>query len=42
MRKFISLQEVPNEITISAMQEADRKKGKRFNSAEDLFEDLGI
>ena len=42
MRKFIALQEVPNEVTITAMQEADRKEGHRFNSQEDLFNDLGI
>jgi antitoxin component of RelBE/YafQ-DinJ toxin-antitoxin module len=42
MRKFIALQEVPNELTISAMQEADRKEGQQFNSANDLFKDLGI
>jgi predicted DNA-binding protein len=42
MRKFIALQEVPNELTISAMQEADRREGQQFNSADDLFKDLGI
>ncbi len=42
MRKFIALQETPNELTIAAMQEADRKEGKRFNSFESLFKDLNI
>jgi predicted transcriptional regulator len=42
MRKFIALQEVPNDVTISAMQEADRREGRTFNSADELFDDLGI
>jgi hypothetical protein len=42
MRKFIAQQEIPNELTIAAMQAADRKEGVRFNSADALFEDLGI
>lgn len=42
MRKFISLQEIPNQTTIAAMQEADRGEGVRFNSADDLFKDLDI
>lgn len=33
---------VPNATTVKAMQSADRKQGKRFRSAEALFEDLGI
>jgi DNA-damage-inducible protein J len=33
---------VPNATTVKAMQSADRKRGKRFRSAEALFEDLGI
>ena len=42
MRKFISLQEMPNATTIAAMQAADRGEGSRFESAEDLFNDLDI
>lgn len=42
MRKFIAQQEVPNDLTIAAMQAADRGEGKHFNSADDLFKDLGI
>ena len=33
---------VPNSVTVKAMQEADQGKGKRFQTAEALFEDLGI
>jgi DNA-damage-inducible protein J len=33
---------VPNATTIKAMRSADKKQGKRFRSAEALFEDLGI
>lgn len=32
----------PNATTVKAMQSADKKKGKRFRSAEALFQDLGI
>jgi DNA-damage-inducible protein J len=32
---------VPNSTTVKAMQAADRKKGKRFRSAEAAFKDLG-
>ena len=42
MRKFISQQEIPNDLTIAAMKAADRGEGTRFNSADDLFQDLGI
>lgn len=42
MRKFISLHESPNSITIAAMQSADRGEGTKFKSAEALFKDLGI
>lgn len=34
--------EVPNAATRRAMAELERGKGKRFDSAEDLLEDLGI
>jgi DNA-damage-inducible protein J len=33
---------VPNATTVKAMQAADRGKGKRLNSADALFKDLGI
>lgn len=42
MRKFISQQEIPNELTIVAMQAADRGEGTRFDSPDSLFKDLGI
>jgi antitoxin component of RelBE/YafQ-DinJ toxin-antitoxin module len=42
MRKFIAQQEMPNELTVAAMQAADRGEGARFNSADALFKDLGI
>lgn len=33
---------VPNATTIKAMKELDTGKGKKFDSAEELFKDLGI
>ena len=33
---------VPSSATRKAMDELERGKGKRFDSAEELFEDLGI
>lgn len=33
---------VPNAETLRAMNELDRGKGKRSESAEELFKDLGI
>jgi DNA-damage-inducible protein J len=33
---------VPNKVTIRALKDADKKKGKRFKTVEALFEDLGI
>ena len=33
---------VPNANTLAAIEELDSGKGKRFKSADDLFEDLGI
>ncbi|MDE0244623.1 MAG: type II toxin-antitoxin system RelB/DinJ family antitoxin [Gammaproteobacteria bacterium] len=33
---------VPNSPTRKAMDELEQGKGKRFDSAEELFEDLGI
>ncbi len=32
----------PNPATLKAMKELDEGKGKRFESAEALFEDLGL
>ena len=34
--------QVPNATTTEAMEELDAGEGKRFNNAEDLFQDLGI
>ncbi len=33
---------VPNAATVKAMKELDEGKGKRFGSAEELFQDIGI
>jgi DNA-damage-inducible protein J len=33
---------VPNSRTVKAMQTADKKKGKRFRSAEAALKDLGL
>ena len=33
---------VPNSTTISAMKELDDAKGRRFDSAEELFRDLDM
>lgn len=33
---------VPNSRTVKAMQAADKKKGKRFRSAEAALKDLGL
>jgi DNA-damage-inducible protein J len=33
---------VPNTTTVKAMQSADKKRGKRFRSAKELFKDLGV
>ncbi len=33
---------VPNATTVKAMQALDRGEGKRFESVDDLFRDLGI
>ena len=34
--------QVPNKTTTRAMEDIEAGKGKRFDEAEDLFEDLGI
>jgi len=34
--------QAPNATTVKAMEELDEGKGKRFGSAEELFQDLGI
>ena len=34
--------QVPNATTVKAMEELNDGKGKRFNSAAELFQDLGI
>jgi len=33
---------VPNATTVKAMRDADKKKGKRFRTAEAALKDLGI
>ena len=33
--------QAPNVTTVKAMKELDEGKGKRFGSAEELFQDLG-
>ncbi len=33
--------QVPNAVTLKAMKELDEGRGKRFASAEELFEDIG-
>lgn len=42
MRRFILLHEVPNAITVAAMQEAEKGLGTRYASSDDLFKDLEI
>ncbi len=32
----------PNALTVDAIDELERGKGKKFESAADLFEDIGI
>ena len=34
--------QVPNPITAKALEDLDSGKGKRFDSADELFKDLGI
>ena len=34
--------QVSNATTVRAMKELDERKGQRFDSAEELFHDLGI
>ena len=34
--------QVPNATTLKAMKELNEGKGRRFGSAEELFQDLGI
>jgi len=33
--------DVPNPSTVEAMKELEEGKGKRFNDADELFEDMG-
>lgn len=33
---------VPNPTTVKALRAADKRKGKRFKTADALFKDLGI
>jgi hypothetical protein len=32
----------PNAVTVKALKDVEKKKGKRFKTAAALFEDLGI
>lgn len=41
-RRLPFVLQVPNATTLQAMEELEQGKGKRFDSAEELFEDLGI
>jgi DNA-damage-inducible protein J len=34
--------QVPNSLTAQALEDLDSGKGKRFDSADELFKDLGI
>ena len=34
--------QAPNTTTVKAMEELDEGKGKRFGSAEELFQNLGV
>ena len=34
--------QIPNSTTVKAMKELDEGGGQRFNTAEELFRDLGI
>jgi DNA-damage-inducible protein J len=33
---------VPNAVTVKAMKELEGGKGKKFDSADELFKDLGV
>ena len=33
---------VPNKVTVKAMKEADKKKGRRYSTADEAFKALGI
>jgi DNA-damage-inducible protein J len=41
-REFPFTIKVPNDTTGKAMAELEQGKGKRFDSAEELFKDLGL
>ena len=41
-RRLPFVLQVPNAATRKAMNELEQGKGKRFDSAEELYEDLGI
>ncbi len=42
MRFYISRQKMPNAATIAAIEDLEQGNGKRFDSADALFKDLGI
>ena len=41
-RRLPFILQVPNATTVQAMEELDQGKGKQFDSAEELFEDLSL
>ena len=41
-RRLPFILQVPNAATVRAMEELEQGKGKQFDSAEELYEDLGI
>lgn len=41
-RRLPFILQAPNPVTQQAMNELDEGKGKRFDNAEELFEDLGL
>jgi antitoxin component of RelBE/YafQ-DinJ toxin-antitoxin module len=42
MRLYIAQQQLPNQMTIAAMEELEQGKGMRFASVDELFKDLEI
>ena len=41
-RRLPFVLQAPNSITQTAMDELEQGKGKRFDSADELYEDLGV
>jgi DNA-damage-inducible protein J len=42
VRDIRSCPHLPNSLTAQALEDLDSGKGKRFDSADELFKDLGI